>query len=64
LNIAFHGEQMGVMLFRKFFVWYARGMALRELKLLAFSAATREEMLRLIGKVQTLRDDSISSLQG
>ncbi len=53
LNIAFHGEKTGVMLFRKFFTWYARGMAVKELKGRAFRAETMDEMLQLIGEVQT-----------
>lgn len=54
LNIAFYGEKTGVMLFRKFFAWYTRGMAAKELKGRAFRAGTRIEMLQLIGKLQTL----------
>jgi tRNA-dihydrouridine synthase B len=54
LNIAFYGEKTGVMLFRKFFVWYARGMAVKELKSRAFRAGTQDEMLQLIGNVQRL----------
>lgn len=53
LNIAVHGEKAGVMLFRKFFAWYARGMAVKELKGRAFHAETGDEMLRLIGELQT-----------
>ncbi len=54
LNIAFHGEKTGVMLFRKFFAWYTGGMAVKELKVRAFRAGTRDEMLQLINEVQTL----------
>jgi tRNA-dihydrouridine synthase B len=53
LNVAFHGEKAGIMLFRKFFAWYTRGMAVKELKDRAFSAGTRDEMLRLIDAVET-----------
>jgi tRNA-dihydrouridine synthase B len=51
MNAAFHGEEKGVMLFRKFFVWYARGLAVKELKGRAFSAVTFNEMLRLIDEL-------------
>jgi len=48
LNVAFHGEKTGVMLFRKFFPWYTRRMAVKELKDRALRAGTLDEMLRLI----------------
>lgn len=54
LNVAFYGERTGVMLFRKFFGWYARGMAVKELKGRAFQAGTQDEMLRLIDEVRDL----------
>jgi tRNA-dihydrouridine synthase B len=52
LNVAFHGEKAGIMLFRKFFAWYTRGMAVKELKDRAFRAGTRDEMARLIDEVE------------
>lgn len=52
--IAFHGEKTGVMHFRKFFTWYVRGMVAKELKVEAFRAGTRDEMVRLIDKLQAL----------
>ena len=52
LNVAFHGEKKGVMLFRKFFAWYTRGMRVKDLKGRAFRAGTQEEMLRLIAELQ------------
>ena len=51
LNIEFHGERKGVMLFRKIFAWYARGMAVKELKGRAFRAVTGDDMLRLIDEL-------------
>jgi tRNA-dihydrouridine synthase B len=51
LLVAFHGERTGVMLFRKLFSWYTKGMAVRHLKVRAFRAETRDEMLRLIGEI-------------
>lgn len=43
LNISFHGEERGVMRFRKFFGWYTRGMSVKMLKMRAFHAVTRED---------------------
>lgn len=54
LLVSFHGEMTGVMLCRKFFTWYTRGMAVKQLRVRAFGAETRDDMLRLIGEVQTL----------
>ncbi len=54
LNVAFHGQKAGVMIFRKFFSWYTKGMALKGLKGRAFGAVTWDEMLRLIEEVQVL----------
>jgi tRNA-dihydrouridine synthase B len=51
-NIAFYGEKTGVMLFRKFFSWYTRGMAVRDLKGRAFRAGMWDEMVGLIDEVQ------------
>jgi tRNA-dihydrouridine synthase B len=53
LNIACHGEITGVMLFRKLFTWYTRGMAVKKLRRRAFSAATMDQMLSLIEEVNT-----------
>ncbi|MBI5739366.1 MAG: tRNA dihydrouridine synthase DusB [Nitrospirae bacterium] len=47
-NIAFYGEETGVILFRKFFGWYTKGMAVKDLKARAFLASTGDEMVRLI----------------
>lgn len=53
LLVAFHGENTGVMRFRKLFSWYTKGMAVKPLKEMAFSAATSDEMLGLIEEIQT-----------
>ncbi len=53
LNIEFHGEETGVILFRKFFAWYAKGIAVKELKRKAFGASTQDEMLQLIKKISS-----------
>lgn len=52
LNIACWGEMNGVIRFRKFFTWYARGMAVKELRVKAFRAGSRNEMLRLINELK------------
>ncbi len=54
LNVEFHGERTGVMLFRKFFAWYTKGMSVKELKQRAFSAGTWDEMTGLIDELQNL----------
>jgi hypothetical protein len=51
-NIEFHGEKLGVILFRKFFGWYTRGMSIKELKSRAFCTDTAEDMLKLIDEVE------------
>jgi len=51
LIVGFRGETIGVMQFRKFFSWYLRGMAFKELKVKAFRAETRDDMLRLINEL-------------
>jgi tRNA-dihydrouridine synthase B len=48
----FHGEKNGVILFRKFFSWYMRGMAVKELKSRAFHAVVCNDMLRLIDEAE------------
>ncbi len=53
LNIAYYGEKSGVIQFRKFFGWYARGMVAKGLKGRAFRAGTGDEMLGLIDELQS-----------
>jgi tRNA-dihydrouridine synthase B len=64
LNVAFHGEKIGVIHFRKFFSWYTGGMTAKELKARAFRAGTRDEMLRLIDELQDLPDECHSEQVG
>ena len=52
LLIAYYGENTGVILFRKFYAWYSRGMPAKKLRQQAFQAAARDEMLYLIGALQ------------
>jgi tRNA-dihydrouridine synthase B len=54
LLVRFHGETTGVLRFRKFFGWYTKGMAVKRLKTRAFNAETSDEMLRLIGEMETI----------
>lgn len=51
-SIAFHGESTAVMRFRKFFGWYTKGLAVKELKVKAFRAQTRQEMSLLIDRIE------------
>jgi nifR3 family TIM-barrel protein len=54
LLVRFLGETTGVIRFRKFFGWYVKGMAVKHLKVMAFHSDTRDEMLRLIGEMETV----------
>jgi tRNA-dihydrouridine synthase len=58
LNAVFHGERTGVVLFRKFFTWYTRGIPVKGLKVSAFRAGTLDEMMQLIDKIQASRADN------
>ena len=48
------GERIGVIHFRKFFKWYTKGMAVKELKLRAFHACTHDEMQEKIDELGKL----------
>jgi tRNA-dihydrouridine synthase len=49
LCCGFHGERGGVVLFRKFFGWYAKGIAgVNALKDRAFRAETKQQMQGMI----------------
>ncbi len=53
LAISVHAEKTGVILFRKFFGWYVKGLRkIRALKEKACLAKTREEMLAVIEEFQ------------
>ena len=52
LLVSYHGERSGVVRFRKFYSWYTKGMSVKHLKEMAFSAATSDEMLGLIEEIQ------------
>lgn len=48
----FYGDRHGAVVFRKFFVWYTKGIAgIRALRNKAFHAATRSDMLDIIAKL-------------
>jgi tRNA-dihydrouridine synthase B len=53
MNIDYHGERLGVVRFRKFFGWYTKTMPVKKLKIMAFSACTREDMLLLIDEIES-----------
>jgi tRNA-dihydrouridine synthase B len=49
LSCAFHGERIGVIIFRKFFYWYTRGISgINPLRDKAFRVKTKEEMINVI----------------
>lgn len=50
----FYGERNGIKLFRKFFGWYTKGMAVKELKTKAFSTSASEKMFELIDALESL----------
>jgi tRNA-dihydrouridine synthase B len=57
LCTGFYGETVGAQIFRKFFAWYTRGFpGMRHLRIQAFSAKTKEQMLQVIGRMRTTED--------
>jgi tRNA-dihydrouridine synthase B len=56
LIMEFTGEKIGILRFRKFFAWYTKGMRMRELKIRAFRAGTRDEMFKLIDEIHSVPD--------
>jgi len=45
----FHGQRVGIVLFRNFFSWYTKGFSsARRLREKAFKAKTRADMLQVI----------------
>ena len=58
LIIDFHGEYMGTLIFRKFFSWYCKGIhKIRDLKIKAFCAKTKEQMIETINAVREMHWD-------
>jgi tRNA-dihydrouridine synthase B len=54
LCCSFHDEYNGTRLFRKFFVWYTRGIiSIRSLRQRAFKAETKSDMMELIRELGT-----------
>jgi tRNA-dihydrouridine synthase B len=51
-NVSFYGEKVGVIQFRKFFGWYAKGMPIKDLRGRAFCTGTMDVMMGLIDEVQ------------
>ncbi len=56
LIIEYIGERIGILQFRKFFSWYTKGLRVRELKVKAFRAGTRDEMYQLIDEIHNVPD--------
>jgi len=55
LIVDFHGEYMGTLIFRKFFSWYCKGIhKIRDLKIKAFCAKTKEQMIEIINEVRKM----------
>jgi nifR3 family TIM-barrel protein len=55
LMVNFHGDHMGILIFRKFFGWYCRGIhGIRDLKTKAFCSKTREQMIEIINEVRQM----------
>lgn len=53
--IAYHGAKDGVLIFRKFFAWYTKGLdSVRVLRVKAFAAKTKGEMLGVIRELRSL----------
>jgi tRNA-dihydrouridine synthase B len=49
------GEMRGVRIFRKFFAWYIKGLGnIKPLKHKGFMAVTRNDMVKLIGELQSV----------
>lgn len=55
LCVAHHGTKEGVLIFRKFFSWYTKGFDnVRVLRVKAFAAGTKGEMLEIIKELRSL----------
>ena len=53
LSCGFHGERIGVIIFRKFFYWYTRRIAgIKPLREKAFRAKTKEEIINIINELR------------
>ncbi len=56
LSVACNGERRGIIRFRKFFPWYTKGMAVKELKTMVFKTGTLDSMMQLINAVKYVMD--------
>jgi len=52
MTMDLYGEMIGVIRFRKYFSWYSRGMAAKDLRKRAFGACSGEEMLHFIHELE------------
>ena len=56
LCVEYHGERVGVVVFRKFFIWYTWGLgSTRHLREAGTRARTREHMVRVIEEFKSLK---------
>lgn len=55
---AYHGEMIGIKLFRKFFVWYTKGFNnIKPLREKAFRAKTKAQMMEIINELTAAKKD-------
>ncbi len=54
----YHGETIGIKLFRKFFVWYTKGLKdIKPLREKAFHAKTKDQMMGTINELKAAKED-------
>jgi tRNA-dihydrouridine synthase B len=58
------GERTGIIHFRKFFSWYTRGLAMRELKVKAFRSGALDEMMKLINELEERENEKTLKYAG
>ncbi len=54
----YHGETIGIKLFRKFFVWYTKGLNdIKPLREKVFHAKTKDQMMETINELKAVKED-------
>ncbi|MEK7197560.1 MAG: hypothetical protein AAB151_07835, partial [Nitrospirota bacterium] len=54
----YYGEMIGIKLFRKFFVWYTKGLTdIKPLREKAFHAKTKDQMMETINELKAAKED-------
>jgi tRNA-dihydrouridine synthase B len=62
-SIAFHGEKVGIVIFRKFFHWYTRGFRYaRPIREKSCSAKTKEQLLSVIEEFRKIIPHRVESI--